>query len=182
MRTSAEWASFFVAGVFMSNRSELLRRAHEYCEKNELLLGNSLGSGVHGSVFAIESQAEEGSLAIKVHERERDYCRERDVYLRLSELEVAEIRGCAVPEMTRWDDALWVIEMTVVTRPFVLDFGGAYLDEPPDFPDDVLAEWRAEKKEQFGPHWPEVQAILRFLEGYGIFMEDVNPGNISFGD
>lgn len=164
----------------MSNRSELLHRAREYCEKNGLILGEPLGSGVHGSVFAIESQTEKGRLAIKVHEREREYCRERDVYLRLREFEVTDIRGCAVPEMLRCDDELWVIEMTVVARPFVLDFAGAYLYEPPDFPEDVMAEWRAEKQEQFGANWPEAQAILRFLESYDIFMVDVNPGNIGF--
>ena len=84
--------------------------------------------------------------------------------------------------MLRHDDDLWVIEMTVVTRPFVLDFAGAYLDWPPDFSEEVLADWRAEKQEQFGPRWAEVQAILRSLEGYGVFMVDVNPGNISFGE
>lgn len=166
----------------MSNRSELLGRAQIYCARNRLLLGSPLGSGVHGSVFAVESQTENGASAIKAHEREREYLRERDVYLRLRESEITDIRGCAVPEMLRYHDELWVIEMTVVTRPFVLDFAGAYLDEPPDFPDEVLAEWRAEKQEQFGPRWPEVQAILRFLEGYGIFMVDANPGNIALAD
>jgi hypothetical protein len=129
----------------------------------------------------VKSQPETGVSAIKVHERQREYCRERDVYLRLREFEITEIRGCAVPEMLRSDDELWVIEMTVVTRPFVLDFAGSYLDDPPDFADEVLADWRTDKQEQFGTRWPEVQAILRFLEGYGIFMVDVNPGNISFG-
>ena len=75
-----------------------------------------------------------------------------------------------------------VIEMTVVTRPFVLDFAGAYLDWGPNFSEEVLADWRAEKQEQFGPRWPEVQAVLGALEAYGIFMVDVNPGNVSFGD
>jgi hypothetical protein len=72
--------------------------------------------------------------------------------------------------------------MTIVTRPFVLDFAGAYLDEPPDFSEEVLADWRAEKQEQFGSRWPEVQAILRTLQRYGVFLMDANPGNISFGD
>jgi hypothetical protein len=166
----------------MNNRSELLRRAREYCRRNGLLLGSLLGSGIHGSVFEAESQTEKGISAIKMHDREHEYCRERDVYLRLRELEVTDIRGCAVPEMLRYDDELWVIEMTIVTRPFVLDFAGAYLDESPEFSDEVLADWRAEKQEQFGPRWPEVRAILRFLEGHDIFMVDVNPGNISFGD
>jgi hypothetical protein len=130
----------------------------------------------------VERQSENKISAIKVHEREIHYCRERDVYLRLLESEVKQVRGCAVPKMLCFDDALWIIEMSIVTRPFVLDFAGAYLDKPPDYPDDVLADWRAEKQEQFGPRWPEVQAILRALEGHGIFMADVNPGNISFGD
>jgi hypothetical protein len=72
--------------------------------------------------------------------------------------------------------------MTMVKRPFVLDFAGAYLDHAPDFSEEVMSDWRAEKQEQFGKHWGEVQVILRFLEGYGIFMVDINPGNISFGD
>jgi hypothetical protein len=92
------------------------------------------------------------------------------------------IRGCNVPALIDFDDELWVIEMTVVGRPFVLDFAGAYLDQEPDFSDEVLADWRAEKQEQFGPRWPEVQAILGTLEGYGVFLLDVNPGNVSFND
>jgi hypothetical protein len=72
--------------------------------------------------------------------------------------------------------------MTLVARPFVLDFAGAFLDKAPDFSEEVLADWRAEKQEQFGRSWPEVQAILRTLAGYGVFMIDVNPGNISWGD
>jgi hypothetical protein len=70
----------------------------------------------------------------------------------------------------------------LVARPFVLDFAGAYLDQAPDFSEEVLADWRAEKQEQFGPRWSDVQAILGLLESYGVFMIDVNPGNVSFGD
>jgi hypothetical protein len=84
--------------------------------------------------------------------------------------------------MLRYDDELWVIEMTIVTRPFVLDFTGAYLDQAPDFSDEVFVDWRAEKQEQFGSQWEEVQAILRYLQGFGVFLVDVNPGNISFGE
>src|SRR5438876_3906935 len=80
IRTSAEWPAFSAVGGFMSNRPELLRRAQAYCEKNGLLLGSPLGSGVHGSVFAVESQTEKGKSAIKVHERAPDYAHERDVY------------------------------------------------------------------------------------------------------
>jgi hypothetical protein len=166
----------------MSNRLDVLRRAHDYAKRKGVPLGAPLGSGVHGSVFVIASQTEIGRSAIKSHEHEQDYCRERDVYLRLKESGVTEIRGCAVPELLGYADDLWVIEMTVVSRPFVLDFAGAFLDRPPDFSEEVLADWRAEKQEQFGPRWGEVRAVLRELESYGVFLVDVNPGNVSFGD
>jgi hypothetical protein len=170
----------------MSIDQELVRRAEEYAQRRGRTLGEHLGGGVHGIVFATESQPEKETLvlrsAIKVHEHASAYIRERDIYLRLKEHGVAAIRGCHVPQILHYDDALWVIEMTVVQPPFVLDFAGAYLDEPPDFSEEVLADWRAEKQEQFGPRWAEVQAILRFLEGLGVFIVDVNPGNVSFGD
>jgi hypothetical protein len=170
----------------MSFKDELLGRAREYAQRHGWALGEELGAGVHGIVFATESQPERGPppvrSAIKVHLRGPDYRRERDVYLRLKEHGLTTIRGCHVPQLLGYDDQLWVIEMTIVTRPFVLDFAGAFLDQPPDFSAEVLADWQIEKQEQFGARWPEVQAILRCLEGYGVFLLDVNPGNVAFGD
>jgi hypothetical protein len=84
--------------------------------------------------------------------------------------------------MLACDDNLWVIQMTIVTRPYVLDFAGAYLDQRPDFSEEVLAEWVQDKQEQFGPRWADVQVILRSLEGHGVFLVDVNPGNIAFAN
>jgi len=170
----------------MASRDELLRRAREYLQRYGLALGDELGAGVHGIVFATESQPEKGisavRSAIKVHHREPHYLRERDVYLRLKARAVTTIRGCHVPQFLHHDDELWVIDMTVVKRPFVLDFAGATIDKPPDYSEEVLAEWAEEKQEQFGPRWPDVQAILRSLQGHGIYLMDVNPGNIAFAD
>jgi hypothetical protein len=163
-------------------RTELLERIQEYANRNGLVVGRQLGFGVHGIVFDAENQFKKGLSAIKAHERETHYARERDVYLRLKENAVTAIRGCNVPSLLRFDDTLWVLEMTVVSRPFVLDFAGAYLDRPFDFSEEVMADWRADKQEQFGVHWPEAQAILRVLETYGIFMEDVHPNNIALAD
>jgi hypothetical protein len=162
------------------DRDDLIRRVRRYAERKALVLGEPLGAGIHGIVFAAEDQA--GQSAVKGHDHQPAYERERDIYLRFRELEITTIRGCNVPALIDFDDELWVIEMTVVGRPFVLDFAGANLDQEPDFSEEVLADWRAEKQDQFGPRWPEVQAILRALEGYGIFMLDVNPGNVAFDD
>jgi hypothetical protein len=145
------------------SRADLVRRAQEYADRKGLVIGRELGSGVHGTVFAAEYQTEGGRSALKAHADAAAYARERDVYRRLREHGITAIRGCNVPELVACDDDLWIVEMTVVTRPFVLDFAGAYLDEPPDFSEEVMADWHTEKQEQFGPRWAEVQAILRFL-------------------
>lgn len=166
----------------MSTAPELRTRAEEYCGRNGITLGDQLGFGVHGSVFAAENHANGMHIAIKAYEQERFYRRERNVYLRLREFAVTHVRGAAVPLLLGHDDDLWVIEMSIVSRPFVLDFAGAYLDHPPDYSEEVWAGWEAEKREQFGSRWPEVQAILRELESYEICMADVNPGNVAFDD
>lgn len=168
----------------MCVKDDFLCRARDYTQRHGLVLGDELGAGVHGIVFATESQPEKGPSyvrsAIKVHRHQLDYGRERDIYLRLQEHGVTTIHSCHVPQLLGYDDELWVLEMTVVSRPFVLDFAGASLDEAPDFSEEVMADWRAEKQEQFENRWPDVQVILRILESYGVFMLDVSPGNISF--
>jgi len=165
---------------------DLQHRGREYAQRYGRALSEQLGSGVHGIVFLSESLPQKGDApartAIKVHRQEPDYLRERDVYLRLQANGVTAISGCHVPELVRYDDKFFIIEMTIVAQPFVLDFAGAFLDRAPDFSEDVLADWRAEKQDQFGLRWPEVEAILRFLEGYGIYMVDVSPNNISLLD
>jgi hypothetical protein len=72
--------------------------------------------------------------------------------------------------------------MTIVSRPFVLDFAGAYLDSPPAFSDEIWNEWESEKRDQFEDRWPKVQAILSALEEFDIHMVDVSPSNIAFVD
>jgi hypothetical protein len=83
-------------------------------------------------------------------------------------------------EMLRHDDSLGVIEMSIVKPPFVLDFASAQIDQPFDFPEDVMTERFAEKREQFGADWSKAVVVLRALEQMGIYMTDVHPGNIKF--
>ena len=67
----------------MPTKQELLRRADLYAQRHGLVRGEQLGFGVHGIVFVVESQTKPGRSAIKIHEREEPYQRERNVYLRL---------------------------------------------------------------------------------------------------
>ena len=162
----------------MIDYPELVRRANEYCRRVGKGLGPQIGSGYHGNVFTLENQSNTYRSAIKVHERERFYRRERNIYMRLAEEGVTSVLGCTVPEMLRHDDELLVIEMTVVTPPYVLDFAGAYLDEEPDFSDEVMAEAQQRWADLFEKDWAKVQAIVRQFEQYGIILADLKPANI----
>jgi len=164
------------------SREELQSRAEAYCQAHGLKVERELGHGMQGMVFSTSSATRES--AIKVHAAQAAYIRERDAYLRLQENHVAVIRGLSVPELRGFDDTGLIIEMSLVRPPFIVDFGGAYLDAPaPHTTDpDAHESWIADKAEQFGHTWPRVTEILTNLETlYGIFLADVNPGNIQFG-
>lgn len=160
----------------------IIQNAQSYARRYHLQLAERLGFGIHGIIFVAEDNTKAGKTAIKAHRTGEPYFRERSVYERLSSAGIGEILGFHVPEMIRVDDELRIIEMTVVTRPFVLDFAGAYLDIPPDFSEEIWAEWEAEKREQFEARWPIVQSVLAALEELDIHMVDVSPSNIAFLD
>lgn len=128
---------------------------------------DTLGNRIHGTVVSVEDQRQHTRSAIKIHEHEAFYQRERDIYLRLRDWQVVQIDECQVPQLHGYDDELWVIEMSIVSRPYVLDFAGAYLDAEPEFSEEVWADWRTEKEEQFGDDWPRIQTVLRKLRRYG---------------
>ena len=160
----------------------LTQNARAFAARHELRLAERLGFGIHGTVFVAEGNTKPGKSAIKAHRSTEPYARERAVYERLREAGVTEIQGFHVPQLIRCDDALQVIEMSIVTRPFVLDFAGAYLDAPPEFPDEIWVDWEKEKREQFEARWPVVQSVLAALEEFDIHMIDVSPSNVAFLD
>jgi hypothetical protein len=157
---------------------ELDRLVQRYASKRDIKLAERLGSGVHGTVFTAEHKTKPGFFAVKFHREERPFNQERRVYERLREEETTRILGFNVPQLLRIDEEFRAIQMTIVRPPFLLDFAGAYLDEAPDFSEDVLRQWQEEKAEIFGERWPEVTRILAALEALGIYLRDINAGNI----
>ena len=150
------------------------QRMQQYAAARGRIVLASLGSGYDGQVFSTNT-----NTAIKVFRYENLYRRERDVYLRLLEHDVFEVCGCRIPQLVDIDDTLAIIEMEIVEPPFVLDFAGAYLDQLPDFPEDVMQDWLDAKEEQFEDDWPLVQSIMATLSSYGVHLADVKPGNIT---
>jgi hypothetical protein len=134
-----------------------------------------LGFGTDGRVWRTSRKS-----AIKVFEREANYQRERDCYRRLKSREIRRLGCFEIPRLFDGDDQLLVIEMSVVAPPFLLDFAKAYLDRPPDFSPEVMADWEEQQVEWFGDRWPEIQSALYDLDRIGIYYRDVRPGNIMF--
>ena len=158
----------------------IFNNALAYAAQHQLVLAERLGFGVHGIIFVAEDKSKSGKTAVKAHREFEPYLRERTIYERLKQAGVAELVGFNVPQFIDADDGLRMIEMSIVTRPFVLDFAGAYLDAPPDFPEDAWARWEAGQREQFETRWPTVEAVLAALEELDIYMVDVSPSNIAF--
>src|SRR5258705_6741690 len=127
----------------------LIVNAQSYAARRQLELAERLGSGKDGTVFVAKRKMASARVAIKAHRFEELYFREKLAYERLRKLEISSTRGFNVPEMTGFDDNVGILEMTIVKRPFVLDFAAAYLDKRPEFPPEIWAEWESEKREQF---------------------------------
>jgi hypothetical protein len=159
-----------------------LANAAAYGALHELRLVERLGFGIHGTVHAVQREGKQDQSAIKALHSAEFYFRERAVYQRLQDALVTDVMGFHVPQLIRFDDSLLVIEMTIVTRPFVLDFASAYLDRRPDFAEEIWTQWETEKREQFGERWTKVRAVLAALEEIGIYLTDVTPGNVAFAD
>jgi len=159
-----------------------IQNAVAYAAQCNLQLAERLGFGIHGIIYVAEDKSASGRTAVKAHREPEPYFREVSAYERLREENISEILGFNIPQIIRADNSLFVIEMTIVARPFVLDFAGAFLGAPPDFSDEIWADWEAEKQEQFGPRWPTVQTIMASLRFIDIYMVDVSPSNIAFLD
>ena len=140
-------------------------------------LFKDLGSGAEGFVFPSPS-----ATAVKVFTYKEKFDHELAAYERLLEHKAFDIRGFAVPQLIKSDSQLLVIEMTLVEPPFILDFAQSVLDDPKDFPEEVVEEWWERVADDFGDRFPVVQELFYELQHkYGIYYYDLAPRNINFG-
>ncbi|MDA1053858.1 MAG: hypothetical protein O3C40_25700 [Planctomycetota bacterium] len=158
---------------------DLAQRASDYAafRNTSVRFDRQLGFGNDGQVWQSHRKS-----AIKVFERFGNYNREVACYQRLRDLNIDEVGNLSVPRLVDFDEELLVVEMTIVTPPFLLDFGKAYLDQPPDYSAEVLEDWERERVELFGDRWSEVREALSWLRSIGIYYYDAKPGNITFAD
>ena len=157
----------------------LVERAKAYATSRQITvrLDSPLGFGTDGSVWRTDRDT-----AVKVFQRELNYRMELGSYRRLSDHDITEIDIFTIPTLIGSDDELLVVEISIVTPPFLLDFGKVDLDERTEFSPEVLAETEQQCVEYFGERWPTVKSAIYRLERYGIYYLDIRPGNVLFGD
>jgi hypothetical protein len=158
---------------------DLHARVTQYAAARSLALSSQhpFGFGNDGTLWKSSVPT-----VIKAFRHHQVYSTELACYLRLQEREVTEIRGFAIPGISDHDDELRVIEMDLVSPPYLLDFGKTYLDRKPDFSEEVWHDWAEQHAEMWDDRWPEVKRLLWRLESYGIYYVDPRPGNIRFAD
>ncbi len=64
--------------------------------------------------------------------------------------------------------------------PYILDFAKVRINFPPDFPDDVVAQYHKTGRSRFGDNWPRVCVLMDELERIGLYYLDPQRGNITF--
>ncbi|MDZ4686487.1 MAG: hypothetical protein SH850_15570 [Planctomycetaceae bacterium] len=148
-------------------------RAELYAKQHGLTIEKQIGGGVDGLV-----QGTDRKTAIKTLNNHHLYRQERDVYRHFRRRKVSNVNGFQIPTLVDVDDELWVIEMTVVSPPFIVDFASASLIRRTEFEPEIRAEWMEAKEEQFEGDWPRVKMAMWALDRIGVFLNDVHPGNV----
>lgn len=159
------------------SKSILEERAILYAAKRQigLDLRSLLGFGQDGYVWKSNRKT-----AVKAIERQSNYISELTCYQRFKEHGITKLHGLSIPQLIDHDDELQVVEMRIVTAPYLLDFAKAWIDKPADFSDETLQTWEQDSQEMFESRWPDVLSILASLAALGIYYYDVKPANIKF--
>jgi hypothetical protein len=165
----------------ISNTSDIFRRADTYAKNNgrRIVRKARLGGGTDGEVWRSTRPS-----AIKVVLNARNYRDELESYRRLKAANIHNLCGFDIPRLFGWDDALQVIEMSIVTPPYLLDFGKVYFDGPPTevYDRERMKVGEAEGKANFGANWNAVAQLLYALQQrVGIWYVDPKPANIDCG-
>lgn len=119
------------------------------------------------------------NTAIKAFERATNYNTESLCYERLVQAGIRSIDSFVIPKFLGKDDRVLVIEMTLVTPPYFLDFGKAHLDQPFEFEAGGYELWDQECSDRYEPdEWVLVKKSLLRLQSIGIYYYDAKPGNV----
>jgi hypothetical protein len=123
-------------------------RVAEFEVRHHCRLLGRLGPGVGQDGFV---QRSDRLTAVKFFDRADRFAREREVYVLLRDKGIHDVAGHRVLRLINVAEDLLAIEMSIVERPFVLDFAGAKRPEKvPDFEQHVIDEHLQHLQDLFG--------------------------------
>lgn len=156
-------------------------RVREYESRHDRRLLEYLGTGAGQDGIVLRTDR---FTAVKFFDRLDRFEREHEIYRIFQARGIHEIAGHAVPDFMDVDEGLRAIEMTIVERPFLLDFAGAKRPkEVPDFEPHVIEEHESRLQELFGGRWTDALHVAEaFRRATGFVLLDIHPGNIAFVD
>ena len=117
--------------------------------------------------------------AIKVFDRIENFSREVACYTILGERDIYDVAGFTVPQLIEEDHELRVVEMSIVSAPYLLDFGKSWVGTRPDYSSEQWGEYEEGRKELFGANWDLIKSAMSILRRYGIYYIDPSPNNIN---
>jgi hypothetical protein len=153
--------------------AEICERRDGYCDARGIGVEGLRGYGFDGFVWQTTVDT-----IVKVFRHDGDFQRELAVYQRLQIHQIEQLQGFHIPILLHYDVDLFVLELSFVRPPYILDFAAATLDVPPPGFDTEDQDWIAEKHRVFGSHWPAIVRLLDALRHVGIHYCDVHRENI----
>jgi hypothetical protein len=156
----------------------IVANARRYCHGRGIQLDEIgiLGWGQDGTVWKTQVPT-----AVKVFHRKANYAVEKACYQRLEAMKLRSIGDVNLAQMICFDDELLVIELEIVTPPYLLDFGKAYIDQRSPYNQEQLLDYQNAVRELFGDDYPRVLKITRLLWNLcRIDYVDAKPANICF--
>jgi hypothetical protein len=144
--------------------------AQEYCHSPAPL--ERLGWGIGGYVYL----SPHPGRVVKVHHGP-GLQTEFEVYRRLRRLRLTRLYGLNVPRLLGFDAKLNLLEMDLVSAPYLLDFAGVQFS-PPDFSEDVMQHWHRGIEDAYGPNAFIAYAVYEFLAKQGMYYMDFRVSNM----
>jgi hypothetical protein len=156
-------------------------RFETFEQRYQRRLFGPLGVGVGQDGRVVRSDR---NTAVKFFDSLDRFEREWEVYSVLTLRKIHFIGRHRIPRLIAADPGLQTIEMTIVERPFVLDFAGAkWSHEVPDFDEAVMEEHHEHLRQLFDDRWTDaLQVAEAFRQATGFVLLDIHPGNIAFED
>ncbi len=150
-------------------------RLSSHCSASGTELAAHLGWGYEGLVYSTISKS-----AIKAFRHKELYENERSVYFRLRDHHVKAAHNFAVPRLIAWNDEFFVIAMTIVSPPFILDFAGAYLDKNRRLTRRKCRNGKSRKLSSSRTAGRSSAQPCRSSKATESILNDIKPGNVTF--